>query len=109
MGNLRGYACRYAHVLTDGRDSVDWIVRVFSKEKRGAISENLSPILDLLSMASEQWLATSNIVGLVEHVKSACQRRTLGFIAFIFFWNFQILFGYTLTEVFFYLQFTYLS
>lgn len=67
--------------LTDYLELVDWTGRILRDDKRGAVSENLPPILQRLGMETKQWqYLTQNfespfkgLVGCVFRLKQACQ------------------------------------
>lgn len=68
--------------LTDYLDLVDWTGRIIREDKRGAISENLPPIMDRLDIDPKHWLyMTRNfesgfkgLVGSVFALKQACEK-----------------------------------
>lgn len=68
--------------LTDYLELVDWTGRILREDKRGAISENLPPILVRLNMEGEQWLYLAKhfespfkgLVGSVHKLKQTCQQ-----------------------------------
>lgn len=60
---------------------VDWSGRIIRQDKKGAISENLPPILSRLNIDARHWLYLTknfekpfgNLVGAAHHVRSACE------------------------------------
>ena len=66
--------------LSDYNQLVDWTGGIIRKDKRGAIADDLPPILQRLEFSSEQWveLATrceyrfKGLVGTIEPLKSLC-------------------------------------
>ncbi len=72
--------------LNDYLELVDWTGRILREDKKGAISENLPPILHRINIETKHWLyMTQNfessfkgLVGSVYKLKQACQ--TLGYV-----------------------------
>ena len=68
--------------LDDYLDVVDWTGRIMRDDKRGAIPDDLPPILERLNIAPQQWLYLTQhfespfkgLVGSVYKLKQACQR-----------------------------------
>ena len=66
--------------LSDYIESVDWTGRTIRKDKRGAIDDDVPPILQRLEFSSEQWLELTTrfehrfkgLVGTIESLKSLC-------------------------------------
>lgn len=68
--------------LADYLNQVNWAGQAVREDKRGAISEDLPPILKRLGIGGSAWLRLTpqfesrfyTWVGQAEHVRSACQR-----------------------------------
>ena len=68
--------------LTDYLELVDWTGRFLREDKRGAISDNLPPILERLNMDTKHWLYLANhfespfkgLVGSAYNLKQACHK-----------------------------------
>ena len=68
--------------LTDYLELVDWTGRILREDKRGAIPENMPPILNRLNIETKHWIyLTKNfespfkgLVGSVEKLKEACKK-----------------------------------
>jgi REP element-mobilizing transposase RayT len=71
--------------LTDYLELVDWSGRIIREDKRGAIPNNLPPILERLNMDTSQWLYLTQhferpfkgMIGSIYKLKQAC--LTLGY------------------------------
>ncbi len=67
--------------LNDYLELVDWSGRIIREDKKGAIADNLPPILQRLDMDAKQFIYLSqnfekpfkNLVGAAHHVRKACQ------------------------------------
>ncbi|MBL1275708.1 MAG: transposase [Ectothiorhodospiraceae bacterium] len=72
--------------LTDYLELVDWTGRILREDKRGAIPENMPPILGRLNIETKHWLYLSKnfespfkgMVGSVEKLKQVC--KNLGYV-----------------------------
>ena len=68
--------------LTDYLELVDWTGRILRDDKRGAIPESMTPILERLNMDSKHWLYLANyfespfkgLVGSAYKLKQACEK-----------------------------------
>ena len=68
--------------LTDYLELVDWTGRILREDKRGAIPENVPPILEQLNIDPKEWCYLSqnfesqfkSLVGTAYHVKAACEK-----------------------------------
>jgi hypothetical protein len=68
--------------LTDYLELVDWTARIVRDDKRGAMSDNYSPILERLQIEPAQWLTLTTrfesrfkvLVGASHKVKLACEQ-----------------------------------
>ncbi len=68
--------------LTDYLELMDWTGRILRDDKRGAIADNLLPILERLNMNTKHWLYLANhfespfkgLVGSAYNLKQACQK-----------------------------------
>jgi REP element-mobilizing transposase RayT len=67
--------------LTDYMELVDWSGRIIREDKRGAIPDNLPPILERLNMDASQWLYLAQhfespfkgLIGSIHKLRQACQ------------------------------------
>ena len=68
--------------LTDYLELVDWTGRILREDKKGAIPENIPPILEQLNIDPKQWCYLSRhfesqfktLVGTAYNVKAACEQ-----------------------------------
>ena len=68
--------------LTDYLELVDWSGRILREDKRGAILDNLPPILERLNMGVQQWYYLTQhfespfkgLIGSIHKLKQACQQ-----------------------------------
>ena len=68
--------------LTDYLELVDWTGRIIREDKRGAIDENLPPILERLNIEAKHWLFLTQhfesrfkgLVGTAYQLKRVCER-----------------------------------
>jgi len=68
--------------LTDYLELVDWTGRILREDKKGAIAENIPPILEQLNIDPKQWCYLSRhfesqfktLVGTAYNVKAACEQ-----------------------------------
>jgi hypothetical protein len=68
--------------LSDYLELVDWTGRILRDDKRGAIDENLPPILERLQVDPKHWLHMAThfesrfkgLVGTVYQLKTACKQ-----------------------------------
>ena len=70
-----------AFSLSDYIELVDWTGRIIRQDKRGAIADNLPPILQRLDFSPEQWVELTTrfehrfkgVVGTIKSLKSLCE------------------------------------
>jgi len=68
--------------LTDYLELVDWTGRILREDKRGAIDDNLSPILERLNIEAKHWLFLTQhfesrfkgLVGTAYQLKQVCEK-----------------------------------
>ena len=68
--------------LTDYLELVDWTGRILREDKRGAIDENLPPILERLNIEAKHWLFLTQhfesrfkgLVGTAYQLKRVCEK-----------------------------------
>jgi hypothetical protein len=68
--------------LSDYLNLVDWTGRIIREDKRGAIPEELPPILERLQMDPQYWILMAQhfesrfkgLVGAAYRLKTACQK-----------------------------------
>ena len=68
--------------LTDYLELVDWTGRILREDKRGAIDENLPPILERLNIEAKHWLYLTKhfesrfkgLVGTAYQLKQVCEK-----------------------------------
>jgi REP element-mobilizing transposase RayT len=71
-----------AYNLSDYIELVDWTGRIIRQDKRGAIDDDLPPILQRLEFSSQQWVELTTrfehrfkgLVGTIESLKSLCAK-----------------------------------
>jgi hypothetical protein len=84
---LNGNSCQdkplaVACTVSDYIELVDWTGRIIRQDKRGAIADDLPPILLRLEFSSEQWVELTTrfehrfkgLVGTIESLKSLCAK-----------------------------------
>ena len=72
-----------AFQLKDYLELIDWTGRCIRDDKRGAISNNLPPILERLQIEQEAWLSLiqgfetlfTSLVGKEQSVQAACEQQ----------------------------------